>query len=76
MTAELDRKRTELEAEFAIRRAELEAQIGPLRQRLEQMQEVMWTVDLYLGRDESLRLLRDGQPAPADTPITIRQRFW
>ncbi|PBA68979.1 hypothetical protein [Mycobacterium avium] len=74
MTAELDRKRTELEAEFAIRRAELEAQIGPLRQRLEQMQEVMWTVDLYLGRDESLRLLRDGQPAPADTPITIRQK--
>lgn len=74
MKAELDQKRAELEAEFAAKRAELESQMGPLRQQLEQMQEVMWTVDLYLGRDESLRLLRDGTPAAADTPITIRQK--
>ncbi|WP_212815100.1 MULTISPECIES: OmpH family outer membrane protein [unclassified Mycolicibacterium] len=74
MKAELDRRRAELEADFQAKRAELAAKMGPLRQQLEQMQEVMWTVDLYLGRDESLRLLRDGTPAAADTPITIRQK--
>jgi len=74
MKAELDRQRAALEAEFKAKQAELEAKMGPLRQQLQQMQEVMWTVDLYLGRDESLRLLREGTPAPADTPITIRQK--
>lgn len=72
--ADLDAQRAKLEAEFNRKRAELEAQMQPLRERLAQMQEVMWTADLYLGRDESLRLVRDGRPAPANTPITVRQK--
>lgn len=72
--ADLKRRRAALDAEHAARRAELEAQLGPLRQQLARLQEVMWTVDLYLGRDETLRLIRDGQPAPGDIPITIRQK--
>lgn len=71
---DIERRRNELEAEMAAERARLDVQMRPLREQLRKMQEVMWTVDLYLGRDESLRLLRDGAPAPADTPITIRQR--
>ncbi|MGN7186984.1 hypothetical protein [Microbacterium enclense] len=71
---ELERKRKELEAEFERQRAELAAQMAPLREQLAKMQEVMWTVDLYLGRDETLQLVRDGQSAPADTPITVRQK--
>jgi len=71
---DLERRRAELEAEFAKARADLMARMAPLKAQLEKMQEVMWTVDLYLGRDESLRLIRDGAPAPADTPITIRQK--
>lgn len=71
---ELDRKRAELEADFAAQRDALAAQIEPMMTKLRRMEEVMWTVDLYLGRDEKLHLIRDGAPAPADTPITIRQR--
>jgi len=72
--AELERRRAELEADFARQRAELEAIAGPLREQLARLTEVMWSVDLYLGRDETLQLIRDGKPAPADTPITLRQR--
>ncbi|MAL05452.1 MAG: hypothetical protein CMH36_01135 [Microbacterium sp.] len=73
-TAELERKRKELDADFARQRAELEALMAPLKEQLEKMAEVLWTVDLYLGRDETLQLVRDGAPAPADEPITVRQK--
>ena len=72
--AELERQKRELEEAFAAKRAELEAQMGPMKEQLSQMAEVLFAVDLYLGKDETLRLLRDGEPAPADTPITLRQR--
>lgn len=71
---DLERQRRSLEAEFEAKKAELEAQMGPLELQLKQLAEVVWTVDLYLGRDETLRLLRDGTPVPADIPITVRQR--
>ena len=71
--AELERQRAEMEADFARKKAELESRIAPLRTELEQLKEVAWTVDLYLGRDETVELLADGAPAPADTPLTIRQ---
>lgn len=63
-----------LEADLRRQRAELEAQMAPMVQQMKQMAEVLWTVDLYLGREETLRLIRDGEPAPADTPLTIRQK--
>lgn len=72
--SELEQARRDLEAEFARRRAELNAQIGPLKEQLSKLTEVAWTVDLYLGRDEHLVRLRDGESAPAGTPLTIRQR--
>ena len=72
--AELEAKRKELEAQFEKARADLAARMAPLKEQLEQMQEVLWTVDLYLGRDETLQLIRDGRPAPAGTPITLRQK--
>ena len=71
---DLESKRRELEAEFERKRAELEQQMGPLRDQLKKMETVLWAVDLYLGRDETLSLIRDGKPAPADTPVTVRQK--
>lgn len=71
---DLERQRKELEAQFDKARRELEARMAPLKAQLEQMAEVLWTVDLYLGRDEELQLVRDGKPAPAETPITLRQK--
>lgn len=72
--AEIAAKRAELEAELARRTADLAAQMGPLEEQLAQMQEILLTVNLYLGREETLQLIRDGDPAPAGTPITIRQK--
>lgn len=37
------------------------------------LEEVVYTVQLYLGRDEEVVCLREGEPAPAETPICIRQ---
>lgn len=71
---EMDRKRAEMEAEFRRQAAELAEMMAPLEKQLKQMTEVLWTVNLYLGRDEQITTLREGKPAPADTPITIRQK--
>jgi len=71
--AELKAKREELEREFREREQALMAQIAPLKAELERLEELSWTVDLYLGRHEDVTLIQDGEPAPVDTPITIRQ---
>jgi len=61
--AELDRQARALEAELA-----------PLQSRLDLMQEGIWTMNLYLGRDEEIVQLASGEPAPAGTPIHVRQQ--
>lgn len=45
----------------------------PMEEQARQWTEVIQTTNLYLGRDEEIIRLRDGKPAPAETPITIRQ---
>jgi hypothetical protein len=61
-------------------RAELEAQMramneimAPLKQKVSQMNEAVWTIDLYLGRDEQIVTLSTGAPADPNTPLTLRQ---
>ncbi|WP_251151346.1 hypothetical protein [Cellulosimicrobium sp. Marseille-Q4280] len=51
----------------------LELELKPLQEKLELMQEGIWTMNLYLGRDEEIVQLADGEPAPAGTPIHVRQ---
>ena len=64
-----------LSAAFAeARRAELEAALAPLKAYLERLEEVVWTVNLYLGRDEQVRRIASGALAPAGNPLVIRQR--
>jgi hypothetical protein len=73
MKRQLDEARAAMEADFRRRQSELEEQLRPLKAELARLEEISWTVDLYMGRDEEVTLLRDGQPAAADTPIVIRQ---
>jgi hypothetical protein len=73
MKRDLDAARAAMEADFRRRQAEIEEQLRPLKEELARLEEISWTVDLYMGRDEEVILLRDGKPAPADTPIVIRQ---
>lgn len=69
----MEEERSRIMADFDRRNQELMAQMEPLRAELAKVEEMVWTIDLYLGRDEEIELLRDGEPAPVDTPITIRQ---
>lgn len=54
-------------------RREVADLLGPLQDHLKRLEEGLWTVNLYLGRDEQIVQLAAGAPAPADTPITLRQ---
>jgi hypothetical protein len=76
----IERKRQEIEGigkrmkELMERKmAEVAEIIDPLRAMIKQLEEGIWTVNLYLGRDERIVTLRKGDAAPADTPIHIRQ---
>lgn len=65
---ELDRQRTEMET----RMREAMAVIEPLQAQVKRMEEGIWTVSLYLGATEEIVSLREGTPAPLDTPLTLR----
>jgi hypothetical protein len=49
------------------------ARANELARRVEQAEEVVWTINLYLGQNEEILRLTKGVPASADLPITIRQ---
>jgi hypothetical protein len=77
---EVARRRADLEAgqramkAFAEEQAIiLRAQTSALTEKLAMAEEAIWTINLYLGQDEEIVTLAAGTPAPADTPITIRQ---
>ncbi|MFJ8158502.1 hypothetical protein [Streptomyces sp. NPDC094468] len=47
--------------------------LGPLRAQAARMQEGIDAITLYLGIEEGIVTLREGEPAPADTPVSLRQ---
>ena len=42
-------------------------------EQLERLNYAIDTINLYLGRDEHFTCIQEGEPAPADQPIAIRQ---
>lgn len=69
----IDAKRKELERLLRSEMERAEAVLGPMQEMVRRLEAGIFTVNLYLGRDEQIVLLRDGESAPADTPITLRQ---
>ncbi|MGW6214317.1 hypothetical protein [Streptomyces sp. NPDC055109] len=47
--------------------------LAPLKAQAARMQEGIDATTLYLGIDEGIETLRDGEPAGADTPVVLRQ---
>lgn len=47
--------------------------LAPMEEAVRRLEQGLFSVNLYLGRDENIRLLRDGESAPAEAPITLRQ---
>jgi hypothetical protein len=70
---QLQEARDQLEQRVRREMAAVEDALRPMRKAVERMEELVWTVNLYLGRDEQLVTLLDGDPAPAHTPISVRQ---
>jgi len=75
--------RTEIQArhlEIARMQGALELQRRELVQQMEKLQgelrtrmEHVWLIELFLGSHEQVTILSQGQPAPANTPITVLQ---
>lgn len=66
-------KRDELDDLLRAQLSATRKMLEPLEKMAAQLTEGIWTINLYLGRDEELIMLTDGEPADADEPITIRQ---
>lgn len=47
--------------------------LEPLRAQAARMQEGIEAITLYLGIEEGIETLREGEPAAADTPVVLRQ---
>ncbi len=50
-----------------------QAQAARLAKMVKGAEELVWTFNLYLGKDETIRVLRDGKPAASNEKIAIRQ---
>ncbi|WP_159599516.1 ATP synthase subunit B family protein [Agromyces humi] len=55
------------------REAEIMAKLAPILEQAKLAAEGIEALNLYLGRDEWVHTIREGAPAPASEPITIRQ---
>ena len=58
-----------------LRSRELSAQMAKMKQQMEDMQDALQMLNLYLGTTEEVIIIADGPRASAETPITIRQRI-
>jgi hypothetical protein len=65
----IEEQRRQLDAQLAA----MTAALGPLQEQAGLLQEGIWSINLYLGVGEGIVALADGEPAPAGTPIHVRQ---
>lgn len=56
-------------------RSQLEGQIKIFQKQMRRIMRVINTIELYLGIEEDLVQIMEGQPAPADYPICFRQQI-
>lgn len=64
------------------KKAQMEAQVRALDEKLDvirdvvkNIQRVITVMNLYTGNSVDVQVISDGEAAPADTPITVRQRI-
>jgi hypothetical protein len=68
----LDRQK-ELKALFAEQEHALQAKVNKLNAMVKIAAEAIWTIELYLGRFETIKQLRGGKAAPKSEKIVVRQ---
>ena len=71
--AEVKEKAAELQALLDDKVRAANAVLVPLQKQMARLEEGIWSINLYLGREEEILQLQEGEPAPASEPIVIRQ---
>lgn len=51
----------------------MNSMLSTMRKQVKQVMRVVTMIELYLGIDEDLVQISDGERAPSDTPLTLRQ---
>ncbi|MET8411730.1 hypothetical protein ABZV34_27155 [Streptomyces sp. NPDC005195] len=69
----IDQRRARLRELMEAQMAAAYRALEPLRAQAARMQEGIAAITLYLGIEEGIETLRDGEPAPAETPVVLRQ---
>lgn len=71
--ARVKEKREVIESKMQQQLAAFQSKVDEMNEQVAKLTEVVHMVNLYLGRDEAITCLRDGEPAPVGTPIAFRQ---
>ncbi|MFI6340737.1 hypothetical protein [Streptomyces sp. NPDC050535] len=70
---DIDRRRKRLRDLMEAQMRAAHRMLQPLKAQAARMQEGIEAITLYLGIEEGIETLRDGEPAEADTPVVLRQ---
>lgn len=70
---ELSLKTSRLQLMLDEQSTALSIKADQLKTLIEKAEEAIWSINLYLGKNEDIHILRQGKPAPQDEKITIRQ---
>ena len=69
----------ELAEEFGVTAAKLSlpdlVKLGVVKSKLGVVEDRIFTIELYCGLQEHVKEIADGEPAPAETKITVRQQM-
>ena len=71
LEAELKSQMEQMRQEMEHQMRRLKAELKPLQKKAEDMMHAVQGISLYLGSTEQLTLLRDGEPAAADSQIVV-----
>ncbi len=71
---EMTAKSKKLQAMVGEQAKALKLRLQGMEEVIKKMEEAVWTINLYLGKDEEIHVLRKGKAASEDEKITIRQR--
>jgi hypothetical protein len=64
------RQRAEMERKIT----EMNALLQPMKAQMAKLSDGIDAMNLYMGRDEFIHTIREGEKAPKETPLVIRQR--
>jgi len=71
--ANITEKRALLARRLEEQKALLDAKLAGMKEMIAHAEEAVWTLNLYLGKDEEVVRLKKGTPAPPEQRIVIRQ---